>query len=68
MSFGNYLTIIEAAKILKIRPNSLQRLCRQGDIPATRLHNTWLLEKDELEIFAKTYNPKRGGKKKLLRR
>lgn len=66
MALENYLTVIEAAKRLKIHPDTVKRLCRQGDIPAIKIRNTWLIDKDKLEIFAGTYQPKRGGKKRLL--
>lgn len=62
----HYLTVIEAARKLGIHPETVKRLCRQGDIPATKIHNTWLIDQDKLEIFAGTYQPKRGGRKKLL--
>jgi len=66
MPFENYCTVIEVARRLNIHPDTVKRLCRQGDIPATKLHNTWLVEIDKLAVFASTYSPKRGGKKRLL--
>jgi len=66
MALENYLMVIEAAKRLKIHPDTVKRLCRQGDIPAVKIRNTWLIDKDKLEVFAGTYQPKRGGKKRLI--
>ncbi len=66
MALDNYLTVIEAARKLGIHPDTVKRLCRQGDIPAVKLRNTWLIEKERLEIFAGTYQPKRGARKRLL--
>jgi len=66
MALENYVPVIEAARRLKIHPETVKRLCRQGDIPAFKIRNTWLIEKDKLEVFAGTYQPKRGGKKRLL--
>jgi len=66
MPLENYVPVIEAAKRLKIHPETVKRLCRQGDIPAFKIRNTWLIEKDKLEVFAGTYQPKRGGKKRLI--
>jgi excisionase family DNA binding protein len=63
----NYLTVIEAGRRLKIHPETVKRLCRQGDLPATKIHNTWLIKKDTLDNFAGTYNPRRGARKRLLR-
>lgn len=61
-----YLTVNEAGKRLHVHPETVKRLCRQGDIPAHKLHNTWLIDKDTLDNFAGTYNPKRGPRKRLL--
>ena len=66
MALENYLTVIEAAKRLKIHPDTVKRLCRQGDIPAIKIRNTWLIDKEKLEVFAGTYQPKRGGKRRLI--
>ena len=56
----DYLTIIEAANVLRIHPETLKRLCRQDDITAVKLHNTWLIHKDVLATFSKQYSPRRG--------
>jgi excisionase family DNA binding protein len=63
----NYLTVIEVGRRLKVHPETVKRLCRQGDLPATKIHNTWLINKDTLDNFAGTYNPRRGARKRLLR-
>ncbi len=65
--WDSYLTVIEAGRRLKVHPETVKRLCRQGDLPATKLHNTWLINKDILDNFAGTYNPQRGARKRLLR-
>lgn len=56
----NYMTAIEAAQVLKLHPETVKRLCRQGDLSATKLHNTWLIHKDQLADFSAVYKPKRG--------
>lgn len=66
MALDNYLTVIEAARRLRIHPDTVKRLCRQGDIPAVKLRNTWLIDREKLEVFSGTYQPKRGGKRRLL--
>jgi excisionase family DNA binding protein len=63
----NYLNVIEASRRLRIHPETVKRLCRQGDLPATKLHNTWLIEKDILDNFAGTYNPGRGARRRLIK-
>ena len=62
----NYFNVIEASQRLRVHPETVKRLCRQGDLPAIKIHNTWLITKDVLDNFAGTYIPKRGAKKKLL--
>lgn len=61
-----YFNVIEAGRRLKIHPETVKRLCRQGDLPAVKIHNTWLITKDALDNFAGTYIPKRGARKKLI--
>jgi len=63
----SYLNVIEASRRLKVHPETVKRLCRQGDLPAIKIHNTWLIDRDILDNFAGTYNPHRGARKKLLK-
>jgi len=44
----------------------VKRLCRQKDLPAVKVHNTWLISRDDLDNFAGTYIPRRGAKKRLI--
>jgi excisionase family DNA binding protein len=64
--FDNYYNVIEAGRRLQIHPETVKRLCRQGDLPAAKIHNTWLITKEALDNFAGTYNPRRGAKKRLI--
>ena len=63
----NYVNVIEAGRRLKVHPETVKRLCRQGDLPATKIHNTWLIARDILDNFAGTYIPKRGARRKLIK-
>jgi len=63
----DYYNVIEASRRLKIHPETVKRLCRQGDLPAAKLHNTWLIKRDILDNFAATYSPRRGARRRLLR-
>ena len=65
--WDSYLNVIEAGRRLKVHPETVKRLCRQGDIPANKIHNTWLINRDILDNFAGTYIPKRGARKKLIK-
>ena len=62
----NYLNVVEVATILGVHWETVTRLCREGRIPAEKVHNTWLIRKDKLEQFAATYNEPRRGKRKKL--
>jgi len=62
----DYFNVIEAGHRLRIHPETVKRLCRQGDLPAIKIHNTWLITKDVLDNFAGTYIPKPGARKKLI--
>lgn len=62
----NYFNVIEAGRRLRIHPETVKRLCRQKDIPAIKVHNTWLIDRDMLDNFAATYVPGRGAKKRLI--
>jgi len=62
----DYFNVIEAGRRLKIHPETVKRLCRQGDLPAVKIHNTWLINGDTLENFAGTYIPRRGARKRLI--
>ncbi len=64
--WDKYLTVIEASRRLRVHPETVKRLCRQGDLPANKIHNTWLIDKDMLDNFAGTYNPNRGARKRLM--
>ncbi len=66
MPLEDYLTANEAAHRLKIHPETVKRLCRQGDLPADKVHNTWLIRQEVLDVFWGTYDPRRGAKKRLL--
>ncbi len=55
-----YLASSEAADILGIHHMTIQRLLRDGKLPAEKIANRWLLRRADVEEFAKTYVPKVG--------
>jgi len=50
----------EAARVLGIRPLSIQKLIYGGALSADKIANRWLISRDELTEFAKTHNSNRG--------
>lgn len=59
-----YEDVVEAAKILYVHWETVKRLCRENQIPAQKVHNKWLIHKDDLRRFAKTYDSRRGKRRK----
>jgi len=60
----DYVSVVEAAKILGVHWETVKRMCREGRIPARKVHNMWLIDKDVLAKFAATYDDPRRGKRK----
>lgn len=60
--FDEYLDLVEAARELGIHPQSLRRLIKQGRVPATMFAGKYLIERDKLDIFKSSYDPRPGRK------
>jgi len=61
-----YVDVMVAAQRLKINVDTVKRLIRQGRLPATMWGNKYIIDRDQLEMFAATYNPSPGRKRRLL--
>jgi excisionase family DNA binding protein len=59
---NDYIDVVEAAGILQIHWETVKRLCRERRIPAQKVHNKWLIHKEDIREFAKTYDAHRGLK------
>ena len=55
-----FITSGEAAKLLGAKHITVTQLCQHGKLPAVKIANRWLIRREELMEFAKTYNPSRG--------
>ena len=64
--FENYVDVIEAAKILDVHPETVKRLIREGKLAATKFGNKWIIDYDRLQVFANTYDGRRGRVRRLL--
>jgi excisionase family DNA binding protein len=61
-----YVGVDDVSKRLKIHPESVRRLIRQGKLPAIKFGNKWLIERATLEQYASHYDPRPGNKATLL--
>lgn len=60
--FEDYLDIIEASRVLSVHPNTVRRLIKQGQLPATQFAGKYLIERAKLEMFRTTYDSRPGSK------
>ena len=61
---SQYVSTGEAARILGMHPLAIQKLIYRGQLPAEMVARRWLIRRDVLEEFAKTYVPKVGRPRK----
>ena len=52
--FESILTSYQAAALLQIHPKTLQRMARQGRIPAHRVGDLWRFRASELNAWLRT--------------
>ena len=57
---NQFMPSSEAAKLLGAKHITVTQLCQHGKLPAVKIANRWLISRDVLEEFSKTYMPKRG--------
>ena len=62
----NYVDVIEASKILDVHPETVKRLIREGKLSATKFGNKWIMDSDRVQMFASTYDGRRGRSRRLL--
>jgi excisionase family DNA binding protein len=51
MGTQQLLTTAEAAEILRMRPDSLSRKIKRGEIAAVKIGKQWLIRKDTLDAM-----------------
>ncbi len=66
--FEDWYDLVEAASELKMHPQSVRRLIKQGDLPARLQWGKYLIDRETLEMFKANYDPRPGRKRsaKLL--
>ena len=45
----NYVNVVQAAETLGLHWETVKRMCREGSIPAKKIKNMWLIDKNDLE-------------------
>jgi len=62
----NYLSVREAARQVGIHEESLRRLLRLGSPPGVKLGGQWFIRREQLTLFAATYDAKTGKRRQLI--
>lgn len=66
IDFGNYLSVRAAARKLGIHEESLRRLLRMGLLKADKIGGQWFISKDQLSLFAATYDARTGRRRQMI--
>lgn len=61
----NYIDVVEASRILEVHPETVKRLIREGKLTATKFGNKWIMDSDRVQMFARTYDGRRGRTRRL---
>jgi excisionase family DNA binding protein len=62
----SFVNVRDAARQIGIHEESLRRLLRQGSPPGEKIGGQWFINKEELALFATTYNARTGKRSKLI--
>ena len=66
-----FATASQAAQVLGAKHVTVSQLCQSGRLPAVKIANRWLIPRDVLAEFSRTYEPKVGHprtKRKYIKR
>ena len=59
---AEFQSVMEASRYLNVHPETIKRYCRNGLLSATKFGNAWLISRQVLDEFARSYIPKRGAR------
>jgi len=68
MTTGRYVTANEAADILGVHRHTIRNLLKKGELKGELAGSTWVIERADLEEFAKTFIRKIGRPRMIRRR
>lgn len=66
INFENYVSVRDAARQLGIHEESLRRLLRMGSLPGERIGGQWFIDKEQLALFAASYDARTGSRRHLI--
>jgi excisionase family DNA binding protein len=61
-----FINVRDAARRIGIHEESLRRLLRQGSPTGEKIGGQWFISKEQLALFATTYNARTGKIRKLI--
>ena len=61
-----YINVHEAARQIGIHEESLRRLLRLGSPPGVKIGGQWFIRREQLSLFAATYDAKTGKRRHLI--
>jgi len=62
----NYINVREAARQIGIHEESLRRLLRLGSPSGVKIGGQWFISRDQLALFAATYDARTGKRRQLI--
>lgn len=66
VNLEGYITVTAAARQLGIHEESLRRLLRMGSLPGEKIGGQWFITKEQLALFAATYNARTGKRERMI--
>jgi excisionase family DNA binding protein len=61
-----YLTVKEVGARVQVHEETVKRLCRDGQIPAEKFRNAWIIREQVADQVAGTYDRRPGRKRRLI--
>lgn len=66
INLDSFVNVRDAARQIGIHEESLRRLLRQGSPSGAKIGGQWFISKEQLVLFATTYNARTGKRRKLI--
>ena len=66
LELQNYIGVRAAARQLGIHEESLRRLLRMGQLRADKIGGQWFIGKEQLTLFAATYDASTGRRRQMI--